>query len=92
MRADSEAAEIRILEKSRGGLLPGHCSCPGSDAVLIIYEPPAACPIDQGPVRSLAGLLLRRTVMSLRTRLQRLERNTVDAGCPVCRDRRGLIV
>jgi hypothetical protein len=30
--------------------------------------------------------------MSLRTRLQRLERNTADAGCPACRDRRGRIV
>jgi hypothetical protein len=30
--------------------------------------------------------------MSLRTRLQRLERNRVDAGCPACRDRRGRIV
>jgi hypothetical protein len=30
--------------------------------------------------------------MSLRTRLQRLERNTVDEGCPACRDRRGRIV
>jgi hypothetical protein len=30
--------------------------------------------------------------MSLRTRLQRLERNTIDAGCPACRDRRGRIV
>ncbi len=30
--------------------------------------------------------------MSLRTRLQRLERNAVDAGCPACRDRRGRIV
>ena len=29
--------------------------------------------------------------MSLRTRLQRLERNTVDVGCPVCRDRRGRV-
>jgi hypothetical protein len=29
--------------------------------------------------------------MSLRTRLQRLERNTVDAGCPACRDRRGRV-
>jgi hypothetical protein len=29
--------------------------------------------------------------MSLRTRLQRLERNTIDAGCPDCRDRRGRI-
>jgi hypothetical protein len=30
--------------------------------------------------------------MRLRTRLQRLERNLVAAGCPACRDRRGLIV
>jgi hypothetical protein len=30
--------------------------------------------------------------MSLRTRLQRLERNTVDRGCPACRDRRGKTV
>jgi hypothetical protein len=30
--------------------------------------------------------------MSLRTRLQRLERNTVDRGCPARRDRRGRIV
>lgn len=30
--------------------------------------------------------------MNLRRRLQRLERNTVDAGCPACRDRRGRIV
>lgn len=30
--------------------------------------------------------------MSLRTRLQRLERHTVDAGCPACRDRRGRAV
>jgi hypothetical protein len=30
--------------------------------------------------------------MSLRTRLQRLERNTVAEGCPACRDRRGGIV
>ena len=27
--------------------------------------------------------------MSLRTRLQRLERNSIDADCPACRDRRG---
>jgi hypothetical protein len=30
--------------------------------------------------------------MSLRTRLQRLERNTVDAGCPACRDRQDRVV
>src|SRR5262249_17342282 len=36
-------------------------------------------------------MLLRRTDMSLRTRLQRLERNTVDVGCPACRDRRGRV-
>jgi hypothetical protein len=30
--------------------------------------------------------------MKLRTRLQRLERHAVDAGCPACRERRGLIV
>ena len=30
--------------------------------------------------------------MKLRARLQRLERNTVAAGCPACRDRRGRIV
>jgi hypothetical protein len=30
--------------------------------------------------------------MSLRTHWQRLERKTVDAGCPACRDRRGRIV
>jgi hypothetical protein len=30
--------------------------------------------------------------MSLRTRLQRLERNTVEEGCPACRDRRGRVV
>ena len=30
--------------------------------------------------------------MNLRARLQRLERNTVDAGCLACRDRRGRIV
>ncbi|HEY7159180.1 MAG TPA: hypothetical protein VH575_34870 [Gemmataceae bacterium] len=30
--------------------------------------------------------------MSLRTRLQRLERKVVDPGCPACRDRRGRIV
>ena len=30
--------------------------------------------------------------MSLRTRLRRLERNTVAEGCPACRDRRGRIV
>lgn len=30
--------------------------------------------------------------MSLRSRLLRLERNMVDAGCPGCRDRRGRIV
>lgn len=30
--------------------------------------------------------------MSLRTPLQRLERNMVDVGCPACRDRRGRVV
>jgi hypothetical protein len=30
--------------------------------------------------------------MSLRTRLQRLERAQIDTGCPACRDRRGRIV
>lgn len=30
--------------------------------------------------------------MSLRTRLQQLERYTVDRGCPACRDRRGRVV
>ena len=30
--------------------------------------------------------------MSLRTRLQRLERNVIDDGCPACRDRRGQIL
>ena len=30
--------------------------------------------------------------MKLRIRLQRLERSTVDLGCPACRDRRGRIV
>jgi hypothetical protein len=30
--------------------------------------------------------------MSLRTRLQRLERTQMDTGSPVCRDRRGRIV
>jgi hypothetical protein len=30
--------------------------------------------------------------MSLRTRLQRLERDRVEEGCPACRDRRGRIV
>jgi hypothetical protein len=30
--------------------------------------------------------------MSLRTRLQRLERHRVEEGCPACRDRRGRIV
>jgi hypothetical protein len=29
--------------------------------------------------------------MSLRTRLQRLERNSIDVGCPACHDRRGRI-
>jgi hypothetical protein len=36
-------------------------------------------------------MLLRRTDMSLRMRLQRLEQNDVDAGCPACRDRQGRI-
>jgi hypothetical protein len=35
---------------------------------------------------------MAREDMSLRTRLQPLERNTDDAGCPACRDRRGRIV
>jgi hypothetical protein len=30
--------------------------------------------------------------MSLRSRLQRLEWDTVEEGCPACRDRRGWIV
>jgi hypothetical protein len=30
--------------------------------------------------------------MSLRTQLQRLERNSIDADCPACRDRRGQIL
>lgn len=30
--------------------------------------------------------------MRLRRRLQRLEQQAVDAGCPACRDRRGRIV
>jgi hypothetical protein len=30
--------------------------------------------------------------MTLRARLQRLERSTVDVGCPACRGRRGPIV
>jgi hypothetical protein len=30
--------------------------------------------------------------MNLRARQKGLERNTVDAGCPTCRDRRGRIV
>ena len=30
--------------------------------------------------------------MSLRGRLQRLERTKIEAGCPACRDRRGRIV
>jgi hypothetical protein len=34
-------------------------------------------------------MLLRRADISLRTRLQRLEQNVVDAGCPACCDRRG---
>jgi hypothetical protein len=30
--------------------------------------------------------------MSLRTRLQRLERNSIDIGCPACRNRRGQVL
>lgn len=32
-----------------------------------------------------------REPMKLRARLKRLERNTLDAGCPACRDRLGRI-
>ena len=31
-------------------------------------------------------------VPRMRNRLQRLERNVVDPGCPACRDRRGRII
>jgi hypothetical protein len=43
-------------------------------------------------MRSAAGRSAGRTDLSLRTRLRRLERYTVDAGFAACRDRCGPIV
>ena len=40
----SEVVEIWLPDNGRGGLPPGRYPCPGSNAVLIIYEPTAASP------------------------------------------------
>ncbi len=47
VREVSEAVEIWLPENGRGGPPPGRHGCPGSDAILVIYEPTAAPLPDQ---------------------------------------------
>ena len=52
VREDTEVVEIRLPDDGRGGLPPGRYPCPGSNAVLIIYEPTAAPPLGEAQPRS----------------------------------------